>query len=229
MKYSSILPVTLLAGLGAARSSIDKRTASTTLPGAMSDVVSAARTLDHVVGGYGGGEAEDVECAINTAVVVLRHATALCHGLPSGPLSAEDAAAFQASSASLGRAGRGLVSSFADKIPAFNEARICNSVTTHVTDLDDGVAALYKASAVANTTKPFGELKDSMGECNACGVLDDALNDAPYSGVPIGLPGPNGTTGAGNYYPGPVGTNGAAAAGVSCGAVFVAAVAAFFF
>ncbi|KAK7947776.1 uncharacterized protein PG986_008662 [Apiospora aurea] len=232
----SILPLTLLASLTAvsARTSIDKRTASTTLPAAMSDVLAAARTLDHVVGAYAGGEAEDVECAINTVVVVLRHTTRLAHGLPAGPMGAEDAAAFGASCESLGRAGEDLVASFAGKIPAFNEARICNSVTTHVTDLDDGVAALYKAvgpklpagseAAAAQGQKPFGALKSSMGECSACGVLDDA----PDSGVPLGS---NGTYTAGAY-PGPVGTNGGAsttAAAVSCGAVFVAAgVLAFF-
>ncbi|KAK8095009.1 hypothetical protein PG997_001694 [Apiospora hydei] len=217
----SILPLALLASLRAvsARTSIDKRTTSTTLPAAMSDVLAAARTLDHVVGAYAGGEAEDVECAINTAVVVLRHATQLANDLPAGPMGAEDAAAFKASSESLAHAGEGLVSCFAAKIPAFNEARICNSVTTHVTDLDDGVTALYKAvgsklpagseAMVADTHKPFGDLKDSMGDCSACGLLDDAPRLRPF--------------------PGPVGTNGASAATVSCGAMFVAAgVVAFF-
>ncbi|KAK8087443.1 hypothetical protein PG994_002417 [Apiospora phragmitis] len=139
MKYSIIPLVTLLAGYAAARS-LGKR-GSNTLHGAMSDVLDATRTLDHVVGGYDGGEAEDIECAINTAVVVLRQAIDLSNGL-AAPLTSDDAQSFQASAESLGHAGDTLVKSFGDKIPIFNEARICNSITAHVTDLGEWLPSL---------------------------------------------------------------------------------------
>ncbi|KAK8026297.1 hypothetical protein PG990_004120 [Apiospora arundinis] len=202
MKYSIISVTVFFAGLAVAH---DSGHSSATLQGSMTDAIDAARKLDHVVGGYHGGDAEDVECAINTAV---------------------DAQSFEA----LGQVGGNLVNTFGNKIPVFNDGRICNSITTHVTDLDDQVSALIKAvgsnmatgheATASKTQSTFTELKDSMDTCNACGVI----GDDSHTGAPLG--GPNGTFGAGKY-PGPINSNGAAAVSVSCGAMLLGAIAAF--
>ncbi|KAK8861796.1 hypothetical protein PGQ11_008031 [Apiospora arundinis] len=222
MKYSIISVTVFFAGLAVAH---DSGHSSATLQGSMTDAIDAARKLDHVVGGYHGGDAEDVECAINTAVVILREATDMAHRL-TGPLSPQDAQSFEA----LGQVGGNLVNTFGNKIPVFNDGRICNSITTHVTDLDDQVSALVKAvgsnmatgheATASKTQSTFTELKDSMDTCNACGVI----GDDSHTGAPLG--GPNGTFGAGKY-PGPINSNGAAAVSVSCGAMLLGAIAAF--
>ncbi|KAK7976965.1 hypothetical protein PG988_004455 [Apiospora saccharicola] len=230
MQYSLVQVTTLLAaaGMASARSIVEKRGASTTLHGCMADVLDATNTLDHVVSGYSGGEAEEVDCAVSTAVTVLRHATDVASNM-SAPMSDKDAEDWKASTVKLCVVGDSLVETFDGKIDAFNDARICNTVTTHVTDLDNQVTALIKAvgsklppgsdaAFPAKTKTYFRQIKDDMGErCNACGVL----NDAPYSGVPLG-PG-NGTTRGAGVYPGPpINSSGASSAfGVSCGGAMV--------
>ncbi|KAK8108261.1 uncharacterized protein PG998_010274 [Apiospora kogelbergensis] len=218
MKYSVVSATALLAGWTMAN-----RPGGATLHGAMTDAIDAARTLHTVVCNYKGGDAEDVECAINTAVVLMREATDQARGF-QGTLSSEDAQSFDA----LGQVGGDLVNGFGDKIPIFNDARICNSVTTHVTDLDDQVTALFKAvgskmpsdkaATSSKTQSTFTELKDSMDTCNACGVI----GDDSHNGAPLGFGG-NGTT---SKYPGPVGTNAGTTTSASCGAVLLAAIAA---
>ncbi|KAK6857507.1 hypothetical protein PG995_006334 [Apiospora arundinis] len=134
MKCCFIRLTALFLGWAAAGSSGSiKRRSSSSLDGAMSDVLGAAQTLDHVVGMYSGGDAEDIECAINTAVV-LRQASNFVNGLVAH-LTSEEVQLLQVSIESLDRAGERLVKSFAEKIPNFNEARICNSITTDVLDL----------------------------------------------------------------------------------------------
>ncbi|KAK7921701.1 hypothetical protein PG985_009723 [Apiospora marii] len=236
MKYSLVqVTTTLLAGMAAARG-VEKRhgggKSSDNLHVAMADVIDATNTLDHVVSAYSGGEAEEVDCAVNTAVTVLRHATEVANTL-AAPMSEEEAEDWKASTVKLCDVGDSLVKTFDAKVEAFNDARICNSVNTHVTDLDDQVTALIKAvgnklpegsdAAFPQKTKTyFSRIKDGMDEhCNACGVLDDA----PYSGVPLNGSSSTGTTGAG-IYPGPIITNGAAAVGVS-GVMGVLALVAF--
>ncbi|KAK6858682.1 hypothetical protein PG995_005246 [Apiospora arundinis] len=135
MKCCFIRLTALFLGWAAAGSSGSiKRRSSSSLDGAMSDVLGAAQTLDHVVGMYSGGDAEDIECAINTAVVVLRQVSNFVNGLVAH-LTSEEVQLLQVSIESLDRAGERLVKSFAEKIPIFNEARICNSITTDVLDL----------------------------------------------------------------------------------------------
>lgn len=142
MKYSLAQAITLLAGLTAARGIEKRGSSSTTLHGAISDVIDATNTLDHVVAAYSGGEAEEVDCAVNTAVTVLRHATTVANGM-AAPMSDKDAEDWKASTVKLCDVGDSLVKTFDGKIDAFNDARICNSITTHVTDL--GEQALFHA------------------------------------------------------------------------------------
>ncbi|KAK8133365.1 hypothetical protein PG984_005377 [Apiospora sp. TS-2023a] len=226
MQYSLFQVTTLLAaaGMASARSIVEKRGASTTLHGSMADVIDATNSLDHVVSDYSGGEAEEVDCAVSTAVTVLRHATEVA-GNMSAPMSYKDAEDWKASTVKLCEVGDSLVKTFDGKIDAFNDARICNTITTHATRSPPSSRPSAPSSPPgsdaafpAKTKTYFRQIKEDMDErCNACGVL----NDAPYSGVPLG-PG-NGTTYGAGVYPGPpINSSGASSAfGVSCGGAMV--------
>ena len=133
MKFSFIR-LSVLGWAAAGISGSIKIRSSKTLDGAMSDVLDTAQTLDHVVGVYSGGAAEDIECAVSTAVVVVRQTSDFVNGL-AAPLTPEEVQLLQVSIESFDRTGESLVKSFAKKIRIFNEARICNSITTDVLDL----------------------------------------------------------------------------------------------
>lgn len=153
MKCFLVQVATLLAGMAAARG-VEKRHggSSDNLHGAMADVIDATNTLDHVVSAYSGGEAEEVDCAVSTAVTVLRHATEVA-GAMAAPMSEKDAEDWKASTVQLCDVGDALVKTFDAKVEAFNDARICNTVNTHVTDLGRSLSLPAKSDELKKKKK----------------------------------------------------------------------------